>query len=225
MIPSAYAFTPVVKRTKGRFVSVTVDTGITTGATSTLAGASITGDVEFTGAVFNFNDAEVAIGSGGSLNVGGDVELAGNFSYVGALAQFGGTVNFTTASTVSFLGSNTRLGNTIASVIDLRGTLTTVNGGRILEKTIYGYNTDWTLTDNTVRRVVYTATTLTNNHTITIDFSSFVEFQTLDITNVSLFNLDVYIAGYGLVGTLGPGSGKKKIEFVRITSQWTWVIL
>lgn len=225
MIPSAYAFTPVIKRTKGRFVSVTVDTGITTGAPSTLAGATITDDVEFTGAVFNFNDADVAIGAGGSLNVACETELSGNFSYVGALAQFGGAINFLSTSVVQFLGASVRLGDTIASVIDLRGTLTTGNGGRIIEKTIYGYDSNATLSDNTVRRIVYHQSLLTADHTLTIDFSTFVEFQALDVINTGLYNLTVSIAGYGVVSAIGPGNGKKKIEFVRAAGFWTWVVI
>ena len=57
MIPSAYTFTPTVKRNKGRFVSVVIDTALASNGTTTLNGASITNDVEFTGAVFDFNDA------------------------------------------------------------------------------------------------------------------------------------------------------------------------
>jgi hypothetical protein len=230
VIQSAYVSVPTIKRVNGNFVTIAVTGNGTVAGNFTVTGAgtfgSLTtgGDLTVGGSTVDLGTAAVGGSGDFSWSTGEFVVSCPIVTLDSPVGQLGGTWSALTSSTVNLLGA-VRLGNTIASPVDLRGTLTTANGGRIIEKSIYGSNTDATLSDNTVRRIIYTPTTLSADHTLMIDFASFVEFQALDVINNGLFNLTVSVAGYGVVTAIGPGSGKRKIEFVRITSAWTWVIL
>jgi hypothetical protein len=229
VIPSAYVSVPTFKRTNGNFVTLAVTGNGTVAGTLGVTGAVTVGSLETVG--------DLTVGGStvdlGIANVGGGGEFSwGGFFFVSSpeltldspIGQLSGTWSAPASSSVSLLGAS-RIGQDNSKTCDLRATLTTANGGRIIEKSIYGSNTDATLSDNTVRRVIYTPSTLTADHTLLIDFASFVEFQSLDVINTGTFNLTVSIAGYGVVNAIGPGTGKRKIEFTRVAASWNWVVL